>query len=109
MIVTEHHVSAALSYLADSPHPLAVARKAVTDAENESKRSFARAFLSAEGSVDARKAAAEIDDDHIAAKDAEADAIFTLEDHKAQTKSAETVIEIWRTESANTRACESVR
>ena len=109
MIVTEHHVSAALSYLADTPHPLAVARKAVTDAENKSKRSFARAFLSAEGSVDARKAAAEIDDDHIAAKNAEADALFALEDHKAQTRNAQTVIDVWRTENANARAAESVR
>ncbi len=109
MIVTDKHVSSALEYLADDPHPIAVARKAVTDAENETKRIFARVFLAAFGSVDARKATAEIDQGYITAKDRESDAIQSLERHKARTKSAEMIIEVWRSENANARAAERLR
>src|SRR5690348_13227121 len=109
MIVTEHQVSAALEYLADDPHPIAVAKKSVTDAENETKRIFARVFLASDGSVDARKAHAEIDPTYISAKERESDAIQSLERHKARTKSAEMIIEVWRSENANARVAERIR
>lgn len=109
MIVTEKNVSDALAYLADDPHPLALARKDVTDGENKSKRLYARAFMDAQGSVEARKASAETDPEYSTAKDDEAEAIFRLERHKARTKAAEMLIEVWRTENANIRAAERVR
>jgi hypothetical protein len=109
MIVSEKNVSDALAYLAQDPHPIALARKDVTDAENASKETFAQAFLSAGGSVAAKESAATIDPCVIAAKDEEAEAILQLERHKARVKAAEMLIEVWRSENANVRAAERVR
>jgi hypothetical protein len=109
MIVTEKNVSDALGYLATDPHPVALARKSVTDAENEAKRCYATAFMDAQGSVEARKSAAETDEAFVAARKAEAEAILDLERHKARTKAAEMLIEVWRSENANVRAAERVR
>lgn len=109
MIVSEKNVSDALTYLSDDPHPLALARKYVTDAENKSKRCYAAAFISAEGSVEARKAAAETDEHYATAKREEAEAVLDIERHKARIRAAEMLIEVWRTENANIRAAERVR
>lgn len=109
MIVTEEQVEIALSYLNMVPHPLAKARKDVVDAETRARRSFASAFLSAEGSVDARKAQAELSSEYMQAKAQEHDAVLDLETHRARVKGAEVIIDCWRTENANARAAEKVR
>ena|SRR5690349_9186787 len=109
MIVADDTVSKALAYLADDPHPLAKARKMVVDAENTSKRIYAEQFLDAEGSVEARRAQAEIAKDYQLAKAVESDAIMELERHKSRSRAAEMIIEIWRSENANARAAERVR
>lgn len=109
MIVSEKNVSDALAYLADDPHPTALARKDVTDAENKCRELFARLYLSASGSIDARKAAAETNLEYIEARKEEADAIKELERHKARARAAEMLIEVWRTEQSNARAAERVR
>jgi hypothetical protein len=109
MIVSDQNVSDALTYLADNPHPIAIARKAVTDAENAAKHAFAKAFLSAEGAVEARRAKAETSDEYQEAKANESAAILDFETHKARCRAAEMLIEIWRSENANARAAERVR
>lgn len=109
MIVSERNVSDALAYLADSPHPVAKALKAKTDAENASKQAYAEAFLAAEGSVEARRAKAELNEIYMKAKDAESGAILELETHKSRIRAADMILEIWRTENANARAAERVR
>ena len=109
MIVSEKNVSDALTYLADDPHPIARARHALTNRTNDAKRIFAEAFLSAEGSVDARKAIAETTPDYQAAKSLEAESELELERHRARIKAAEMLLEIWRTENANMRAAERIR
>lgn len=109
MIVSDRNVSDALTYLADSPHPVARALKAKTDAENASKRAYAEAFLSAEGSVEARRAKAELDGEYQAAKGTESDAALELETHKSRIRAADMLLEIWRTENANARAAERIR
>lgn len=109
MIVSDKNVQTALEYLAQDPHPAALARKDVTDAENKRKECLARAFMDADGSVESRKASAEIDPDVIAAKAEESQAIFDLERHRARTRAAEMLLEIFRTEAANVRAAERVR
>jgi len=108
-IVSEKNVSDALAYLAIDPHPIALAKKDVTDAENEAKELYAQAFLDATGSVAAKEAAATVEPCVIAAKDGEAAAIMALERHKARVKAAEMLIEVWRSENANVRAAERVR
>ncbi len=109
MIVTENNVSTALTYLSDDPHPLALARKDVADAENKSKQVYCRAFLSAEGSVAAKEATATVDPEYIAAKAEETQTILELERHKARSRAAEMLIECWRTEQSNIRAAERIR
>ena len=109
MIVSEKNISDALAYLAIDPHPLALARKDVVDAESKSKRIFAAHFLAAEGSVDARKATAELSDAYQFAKAEESEAIMELERHKARSSAADMLIEVWRSENANVRAAERVR
>jgi hypothetical protein len=109
MIVSDKNVSDALTYLADDPHPLALARKDLTDAENLKKQVYAECFLMAEGSIEVRKAHAETNERYIDARNNEADAILELERHKARTRAAEMLLEIWRSENANVRAAERVR
>ena len=109
MIVSERNVSTALEYLAIDPHPFALAKKHVTDAENKCKETVARTFLRSSGSVDARKATAEIDADCMACKVEQGEAVLELERHRSRTKAAEMLIEVWRTENANIRAAERVR
>lgn len=109
MIATDDRVELALSYLSMDPHPLAIARKDVTDAETKVRQTFARAFMAADGSVEARKATAEVSPDHVAAKAEESAAAFDLERHRARVKGAEMLIEIWRSENANARAAERIR
>lgn len=108
MIVNDRNVEIALDYLNADPAPVAIARKEVTDAENKSKRQYAHAFLAATGAVEARKAQAEIDPDYMMARDEEAEAISRLENEKAKSRGAEMIIEVYRTESANTRRAERI-
>ncbi len=109
MIVTDDNIHDALAYLAIDPHPFALARKDVVDAENKAKQIYARAFLSADGSVAAKEATAEISPEYVEAKNDEATAIQELERHKARARAAEMLIEVWRSENANARASEKVR
>lgn len=109
MIVSDKNVSDALAYLAIDPHPVALALKDVTDAENLRKERMAEIYLKADGSIDARKAAAEINPFCIEAKNAEAESIMELERHRARSRAADMLLEIWRTENANARAAERIR
>jgi hypothetical protein len=109
MIVSDDTVSKALAYLADDPHPVAVARKDVADAEDEAARVYSRLFLEAHGSIDARKAAALCGADHTAAKARLSEAVKEFEAHRSRVKAAEMIIEVWRSENANARAAERIR
>jgi len=109
MIVADDTVSKALAYLAEDPHPVALARKDLMDAENRSKVAFAEAMLSAEGPVEIRKATAETDGLYRDAKAVEAGALGELERHRARAKAADMICEIWRSENANARAAERIR
>ena len=109
MIVTDDMVATALAYLADDPHPIAVARKRATDAENTAKRIFAQVYLLAEGTVRERECFVEMNQQYQEAKTQEVRAAMELERHKARSRSAEMVIEVWRSENANARAAERVR
>lgn len=110
MAVSEKNVSDALHYLADDPHPLAVAQFNLAKAEANTKAAYAKAFLgSNETTVDAKKASAEVHPDHKAARETEAEAILEMERHRRRVKAAESLLEIWRTENANARAAERIR
>lgn len=109
MIVSENNITDALAYLAIDPHPLALARKDVVDAENIAKEIFASQFLKAQGTVKERESEAECSTLYITAKADESGAILELERHRARSRAAEMLIEVWRSENANARAAERVR
>lgn len=108
-IVSEKNVSTALTYLAEDPHPIALARKDLTDAETVYERLRAAVYLDQTGTVGEREAATLLDRDVGVAKDAITEAAFQVERHKARLKAAEMLLEIWRTENANARAAERIR
>lgn len=109
MIVSERNVSDALAYLSDDPHPIAKARKELTDAENEEKRIYAQVYAEQVGSVRDKETAADRDGRVVAARNRSSEWSFDLERHKARIKAAEMILEIWRSENANIRAAERVR
>lgn len=110
MIVKDAMVSDALDYLNANPHPVAVARKGVTDAENRRKRVFAEAYRGFnDGTVKDREVRVECDPNYQVALMEESEAVFKFENERARVRNAETVIEIWRSENANARAAERVR
>jgi len=110
MIVSDDTVSKALQYLSQDPHPLALAQKDLTDAENEKDKVFAEAYAAAnQGSIRDREMACERREDVITARHNIAVAHGELHRHKARVKAAEMIIEVWRSENANARAAERVR
>ena len=110
MIVKDDMVSAALDYLALAPHPVAVARKVLTDAENRRKRVFAELYRGQNGgTVKDREVAVEINQDYQVALLEESEAAKAYEDARAKIRSSEMVIEVWRSENANARSAERVR
>lgn len=109
MIVTDDTVSKALAYLAEDPHPIALARKELTDAENEKDRIYAEAYAKKDGSVRDREQACERGVSVIEARKRISEATGTWERHRARVRAAEMIIEVWRSENANARAAERVR
>ena len=110
MAVSHDNVTAALTYLAADPHPLAVARFNLMTAENNAKQAWALAFLQSSATTnDARKATAELNGDYRLAKTVEAEAFLEVERHRARTNAADKLLDIYRTENANARAAERIR
>lgn len=107
--ITDDTVSAALDYLSLDPHPVAVARKDLTDCENKRKYTYALLFGKTSGTVRERECAVEADGQYTLVCDYERDAILEVERHKAKVRAAEMLIEVWRTANANARAAERVR
>lgn len=109
MIVTEEHVQTALEYLSAEPNPLARAARLSLAAENEAKRAFARAFVAAIGTNDLRKQLATLDSEYIAAQDRQEQAEEEHVAQREQSKWADKVIDLYRTENANARAADRIR
>jgi hypothetical protein len=108
-IVSEKNVSTALTFMAEDPHPMALARKDLTDAENEYERVRAKVYLEQRGTVAEREAATTLDRRVSTAKEAIAEAAFGVDRYKARLNAAQMLCDIWRTENANARAAERVR
>src|SRR3990172_4058977 len=108
-IVTDKNVSDALIYLSAHPHPVALARKDLTDSENESERIWAVVYGEQEGSIKDKEAAADRDPRVVAAKKAIADAQCEYEAHRARIRAADMLLSIWQSEGANRRAAENIR
>src|SRR5690349_527746 len=109
MIVSDDTVSKALAYLAEDPHPLAIAQKNALFAEKAKDETFAALFLKVEGTKDERKCFAESDPLFKAARETEIEAQAEMARHKRRTEAADKIISVWQTENANARAAERVR
>lgn len=92
-----------MEFLAGSDEPFAQEKMELEKAAILQKRVRARVFLTTDGSVEARKAAAEVNLESQAADDAYCACVKAFETLKAKRQRAELVIDIWRTLSANVR------
>jgi hypothetical protein len=79
------------------------------DAENARKAAYAKAFLAAEGPVEARKAEAELNEAHQRALKLEAEETMEFRRHKERQFAADKLLSIYQTENANARAAERIR
>lgn len=103
-MVKDARCEKAISYLARTDSECAVLKANVARMEYGAKLARARLFLLAEGgSVEARKASADISEDVQAAEGRVADAIEAYEKVRAKRQTEELVVEIWRTTQANRR------
>lgn len=108
-IVSDKNVSDALTYMCDDPHPIALAQKDLTDAENELKRVYASVYLEQSGPVRDKEMACEVDPRVGRARAAVADAEHAFNRHRERRGGAVWLCEVWRSENANIRAAERVR
>jgi hypothetical protein len=110
MIVTDKNVTDALAYLSQDPHPVALAKKDLTDAENRREKIFAELFRACnDKTVREKETFVETCPTYREAKDEESEAAMEHERHRARVRAAEMLIEVWRSENANARAAERVR
>ncbi len=102
-MIDQNKMEAAMEYLAETDEPYAIAKGDLLKAEILAKRVRARLFVAGEGSVEARKAAAEGHSEAIASDDALISATMVFEALKARRSRAEIVIDIFRTLEASRR------
>jgi hypothetical protein len=96
-------MEAAMEFLADTDQTFAEAKTATARTEILCKRVRARVFVAEDGSVEMRKAKAEIHSDAIAADDEYIAATLTFEGLRARRGRAEIVIDVWRSLNASQR------
>jgi hypothetical protein len=96
-------MEAAMQYLAETDDKYALAKADLLRTEILAKRARARVFMTGEGSVEARKAAAEGHSEVIAVDDALVEATVTFETLKARRSRAEILIDVYRTLEASRR------
>lgn len=92
-----------MSFLAETDDSYAIAKADMLRGEILAKRARARVFVTGEGSVEARKAAAEIHTEVTAADDELIRATLEFEGLRAKRQRAEIVIDVWRSLEASRR------
>lgn len=102
-IITEQQLERALEFLASTDEPQAHQKADVERAEILRKRVRAKVFLTAEGSVEARRATAETSPETAAADDDYIAALVKYEGTKAKRERADIVVRVFQTLSANRR------
>ncbi len=109
MIIDDEKISTALEYLNEYPHPGAIARKQLRTAEISRDKLFASLFLKTTGNVKERECQVTVEPEYTAACKTVIEFESAVERERARVKGAEMLIEVWRSEQANTRAAERVR
>lgn len=103
-MITDDRLQRALHYLAETDSPAAEMKADVARKEYLCKLARSRGFLSASGSVELRKAEAEVSKGVQDAEQDLADSIVAFEKVKAKRATEELIVEVWRSLSANRRA-----
>ena len=103
-MITDEKCSRALSYLTSTDEEAAELKTQVARAEYLVELARKREFLSAEGSVEARKALAEVSDRVKQAQNNYLDALLSFEKMRARRVTAALIVDTWRTCSANARS-----
>ena len=102
-MISEDRAARALKYLASTDEETAEAKVEVARCEYRCKLERAAVFLESEGSVDARKAQAEVSERVKKADEQHLKAMGVFEHLKAKRATEEWVIETWRSVNANRR------
>jgi hypothetical protein len=102
-MIDEKRMEQALLYLSETDDHYAKIKALMLRCEIICKRVRARIYLTAEGSVESRKAAAEVHDEAIGADDTYIGALTEFESLKAKRSRAEIVIDVWRSLEASRR------
>lgn len=92
-----------MNFLAETDEQFAIAKTDVLRCEILAKRARARIFVTGEGSIEMRKAAAEGHNEVIAADDALIEAMLGFEGLKARRSRAEILIDVWRSVESSRR------
>jgi peroxiredoxin len=102
-MIDQKRMEAAMEFLADTDEEFAQEKMELEKAAILQKRSRARCFLMADGSVEQRKATAETAADTQAADDAYIACVKVYETLRAKRQRAELVLDIWRSLEASRR------
>jgi len=102
-LITDEMVHAAFDWLHEHADRAAHAKAMRVKAEYATKRAKARAFLEAEGTVQAREAKALLSEEVEAAMLAEVQAVEADERMRAHRDKCSVIIDAWRTEQSNLR------
>ena len=103
MIITEPKLESALNYIRDTDESCAAFKVEVSRKEYLCKIARAKIFLNAEGSVEQRKALAEISREVDLAEEARLTAMGEFEKQKAKRETNILIVEVWRSENKNRR------
>jgi len=98
-----HDVDKAVDYLVDTDAEFARATAYASFSEDKKKTVLATLMAGQPGSISARKMNAEASPEYLKACEDARDAIMDREILRNRRKSAELVVEVWRTMSANQR------
>jgi hypothetical protein len=101
--ISDDRLEKALKYMATTDESAAELKADVERAEYRCKLARAREFVTADGSVEARKAVAEMSESVQQAEDQRCKAIVEFEKVKAKRQTEALIVEVWRTCSANSR------
>lgn len=102
-MITEERADEAFQYLNANTGAIGKARADLERSKILQKRVRQRFFLTFEGSVAAREAAADIEPETVKADDAYVEAVQEFERMKAKQEVETIALDVWRTESANRR------
>ena len=102
-MISQDRLEKALRYLAETDEPIAEAKGEIQRLENLIKRVNYRLFLSASGSVEARKAEAGRSEETARLEEELVSATVKYEGLKAKRDTEATVIDVWRTLESSRR------